>query len=163
MKFKYVGKKDRETAFSEATGIVWEPGAEHDIADKAIAKRMLAHPDVFEPVALAEKQAAAPAEGAGLSTIVTTGATEPAAITSGTQEQAAKPQQDPENPPAGELVMMTKAGPLNLSTLDKAQLHQLAKDEGLDIHPNAKAETVAKRLAETFPVPAATTAAEGAE
>jgi hypothetical protein len=154
MKFKYVGKKERETAFSEATGIVWEPGSEHDIADKAVAKRMLAHPDVFEPVALAD--AAPAAEGDGLSAVATTTATKPADA----------PPQEPQAPAEADkpaaLVMMTKAGPLDLSTLDKAQLHQLAKDEGVDIHPNAKAETVAKRLAEMFPVPAAH-AAEGAE
>lgn len=158
MKFKYVGKKDRETAFSESTGIVWEPGSEHDIADKAVAKRMLAHPDVFEPVALAAATAAPAAEGAGLSAVATT-ATEPV------KPAAAQPQ-EPQAPAAAdkpaELVMMTEAGPLNLSVLDKAQLHQLAKELGVDIHPNAKSETVAKRLAEMFPVPAAP-AAEGAE
>lgn len=156
MKFKYVGKKERETAFSEVTGVVWEPGSEHDIADKAVAKRMLAHPDVFEPVALAD--AAPAAEGDGLSAVATT-ATEPV------KPAAAQPQ-DPQAPADTDkpeaLAMMTKAGPLDLSTLDKAQLHQLAKDEGVDIHPNAKAETVAKRLAEMFPVPTAP-AAEGAE
>ena len=158
MKFKYVGKKDRETAFSEATGIVWEPGSEHDIADKAIAKRMLAHPDVFEPVALAD---AAPAiDGAGLSSIASAPAsTEPVKPAAAQPQEPQAPADD--DKPAS-LVMMTKAGPLDLSTLDKAKLHQLAKDEGVDIHPNAKAETVAKRLAEMFPVPAAP-AAEGAE
>ena len=163
MKIKYVGKKDREAAFSEVTGIVWEPGSEHDITDKAIAKRMLAHPDVFEPAALAAKQDTAPAEDAGLSAIAPTSSTEPTGSTPSNQEQAPKPPEDKENAPAGELVMMTKAGPLNLSALDKEQLQQLAKDEGLDIHPNTKAENIAKRLAETFPVPANSAPAEGAE
>lgn len=159
MKFKYVGKKERETAFSEVTGIVWEPGAEHEIKDPALSKRMLSHPDVFEPVELATAPAAPAAEGAGLSDVVIPAGTESAAITNAPQPQEPQDQTEAEKP--AELVMMTEAGPLNLSVLDKAQLHQLAKELGVDIHPNAKAETVAKRLAEMFPVPAP--AAEGAE
>lgn len=50
MKIKYVGvKDDGETAFSGETRIaVWFAGDEHDIADEALAERMLRHPDVFE-------------------------------------------------------------------------------------------------------------------
>lgn len=162
MKFKYVGKKERETAFSEVTGIVWEPGSEHEIKDPALSKRMLEHPDVFEPVELATAPATPAAEGDGLSDVVIPSGPEGAAITNAPkpQEQQEPQDQTGADKPA-ELVMMTEAGPLNLSVLDKAQLHQLAKELGVDIHPNAKAETVAKRLAEMFPVPAP--AAEGAE
>jgi hypothetical protein len=68
------------------------------------------------------------------------------------QQLQTQEQQLPEDDKPAALVMMTKAGPLDLSGMDKADLHRLAKDEGIDIHPNAKAETVAKRLAEMFPV-----------
>jgi hypothetical protein len=47
MKLKYVGLKDRETAFSDVTGIVWEQGKSEEIKDEELAKRMLNHPDVF--------------------------------------------------------------------------------------------------------------------
>jgi hypothetical protein len=47
MKIKYVGLKDEETAFSHKTGIVWTPGAVHEVADKAMCVQMLQHPDVF--------------------------------------------------------------------------------------------------------------------
>jgi len=45
----YVGKKQREDAFREETGIVWEPGAIHDIARPETAAKLLKHPDVFWP------------------------------------------------------------------------------------------------------------------
>lgn len=50
IRIKYVGVKDRETAFSDVTGIVWLPGSAHEVDDK-MAQTMLGHPDVF---ALAE-------------------------------------------------------------------------------------------------------------
>lgn len=48
MKIKYVGlKQDGETAFADKTGITWMPGDSREIADAALCKRMLQHPDVF--------------------------------------------------------------------------------------------------------------------
>lgn len=140
MKFKYVGKKERETAFSEATGIVWEPGAEHEVADAALCKRMLSHPDVFEAVALV------------------------------VQAEPVKPEPDqPDQPdaPAEQGLsdatkadkptsyrMQTAEGELLLDALDAETLHKLAKDSGIKVHPNAGAKTVAAKLAEAFPVKA---------
>ena len=143
MKIKYVGKKDVETAFSAESGITWTPGAEHDIANVALCKRMLNHPDVFEIVEGVQKPAATSTEGAqGLSDVVSKPEA-PAADTKPT-EGAAK------------LLMQTAAGALDLSLLSKDDLHALAKEQGLSIHPNAKAETVAAKLAEAFPVAAST-------
>jgi hypothetical protein len=45
-KIKYVGKKPEESAFSELTGIVWAPGASHEVPDEHAA-RLLQHTDVF--------------------------------------------------------------------------------------------------------------------
>lgn len=49
MKIKYVGLKiDGETAFAKECGIErWLPGDAREVADPQLAKRMLAHPDVF--------------------------------------------------------------------------------------------------------------------
>lgn len=42
----YVGAKESEDAFRDATGIVWFPGSVHAI-EQDVASRMLKHPDVF--------------------------------------------------------------------------------------------------------------------
>ena len=140
MKIKYVGKKDAETAFAVETGITWAPGAEHEISNLSLCKRMLNHPDVFEAVA-EEQKPVAPDQ-----------AHNPATSTEGGQglSDAGKSEVKPEAPV--KLLMQTTAGLLDLTLLDKDQLHALAKEQGLSIHPNAKAETVAAKLAEAFPV-----------
>lgn len=146
MKIKYVGKKEVETAFSNETGIIWTPGSEHDINDVAMCKRMLNHPDVFEHVEEEQKPAASTEGGKGLSD---------APVKTEAPATETKPTEGP-----AKLQMQTAAGALDLSLLDKDQLHALAKEQGLSVHHNAKAETVAAKLAEAFPVPAAST--EGA-
>lgn len=57
----YIGKKQREDAFKDETGITWSPGEVHDIADAALAARMLSHPDVFVREDDAQRAAQAPA------------------------------------------------------------------------------------------------------
>lgn len=46
IKIAYVGKKQREDAFREETGIAWTPGLEQDVKHETAVK-MLKHPDVF--------------------------------------------------------------------------------------------------------------------
>lgn len=143
MKIKYVGKKECETAFSNETGITWEQGAVHDISNLALCKRMLNHPDVFEHVE-EEQKPIAPVQGPNTD--------------GGAGLSDAKPKADAqtgdEKPTEGaaKLLMQTTAGVLDLALLDKDQLHALAKEQNLSIHPNAKAETVAAKLAAAFPV-----------
>lgn len=150
MKIKYVGKKDAETAFSAETGITWTPGAEHDIPSLSLCKRMLNHPDVFEPVV--EEQAPA----AETSTEGAKG------LSDAPNKTEAPAGDDKPAEGAAKLLMQTTAGVLDLSLLTKDQLHALAKEQGMSIHPNAKAETVAAKLAETFPVAAeGSTSTEG--
>lgn len=110
MKLKYVGLKERETAFQPETGVEWGPGIEHDIKDEALCARMLKHPDVF---AVADETA-----------------------------------------PTEALFMQTAAGVLDLSKLTRDELHALAKESNITVHHKAKAETVAAKLAEAFPVKA---------
>ena len=143
MKIKYVGKKEAETAFSAESGITWTPGAEHDIANVSLCKRMLNHPDVFEQVAEEQKPAASTEGGKGLSD---------APVKPEAQAAENKPTEGHAKP-----LMQTTAGVLDLSLLSKDELHALAKEQGMSIHPNAKAETVAAKLAETFPVAATST------
>lgn len=120
MKIKYVGLKERETAFQSETGVEWGPGIEHDIKDEALCARMLKHSDVF---AVADE-------------------TEP---DSGTNTETA---------PTEALFMQTAAGVLDLSNLTRDELHALAKESNITVHHKAKAETVAAKLAEAFPVKA---------
>lgn len=47
VRIAYIGKKQHEDAFKEDTGIVWSPGEAHEIANPAVAAKMLGHPDVF--------------------------------------------------------------------------------------------------------------------
>lgn len=120
MKLKYVGLKERETAFQSETGVEWWPGIEHDIKDEALCARMLKHPDVF---AVADE-------------------TEPDSDTNPDTEQTKA------------LFMQTAAGVLDLSKLTRDELHALAKESNITVHHKAKAETVAAKLAEAFPVKA---------
>lgn len=66
-------------------------------------------------------------------------------------KEDSKPAEGNDKP---KLLMQTTAGVIDLSLLDKDQLHALAKEQGLTIGGNAKAETVASKLAEAFPVKA---------
>lgn len=56
MKIKYVGLKQKCTAFLAETGITWTQGSAYDV-DDAMAARMLKHPDIF---ASAEDEMPAP-------------------------------------------------------------------------------------------------------
>lgn len=132
MKIKYVGLKQFESAFSNETGVTWAPGAVHDIKDVALAARMLKHPDVFAvaDTASAERPPAPPAPPP--------------------DETGNVPGAD--DAPRAKWIMRTDDGkPLVLDALDRDTLHKLADEAGLKIHANAKAETVAARLAEAFP------------
>ena len=145
MKIKYVGLKDFEDAFSGETGKTWGPGVEHDIEDLALCKRMLNHPDVF-----------AMADGAPVKEPAT-----PPAAPSGAEGQPGEkaPQTDDngnvpgaDDAPRAKWIMRTDNGkPLVLDTLDRDTLHKLAEEAGLQVRANARAETVAERLAEAFP------------
>lgn len=130
MKIKYVGLKDEETAFSPETGITWVPGASHEIS-AAIAKRMLAHPDVFAE----DTGDAAPA------TVVKTAAPAPTPV-----------------PPAGEppkFVIGTPDGPLVLDNLDRDELWGMANEAGLKPHPKLGEAKLRAMLIERFPLQAA--------
>lgn len=130
MKLKYVGLKNEETAFSPETGITWTPGSSHDVAD-LIAKRMLAHPDVF---ALDEsKGKAAPAA-----------APAPADPPAGTDGESAEP----------EFVIATSEGPLTLDGMDRDTLVALAKEAGLKHHHNAGIDKLRALLMAAFPLKA---------
>lgn len=126
MKIKYVGLKDEETAFSPETGITWVPGASHEVS-AAIAKRMLAHPDVFAE----DTGDAAPA------TVVKTAAPAPTPV-----------------PPAGgppKFVIGTPDGPLVLDGMDRETLLALAKEADLKPHPNTGVDKLRAILIERFP------------
>ncbi len=60
MRLKYVGAKGSEAKFVEKTGIVWTPGASHDVAE-GMAAHMLKHPDVWAPDDLPAQAPAPPA------------------------------------------------------------------------------------------------------
>jgi hypothetical protein len=139
MKIKYVGLKDSEDAFSGLTGVTWGPGVEHEIADAALAARMLQHPDVF---ALAETPQADESD-----------------------EPDEQPEDQPEEPtselPADEdkpvkphFLMQTEEGPLVLDFLDKETLKQLAKEADIAVG-NSGPDKIRQKLAEAFPVEAA--------
>lgn len=121
MKIKYVGLKlDGETAFAREAGITaWMPGDSIEISNPGVAHRMLQHPDVF--------------------------AVDEAETTS------KKPAKGNETPPvAGGLTLapgaLVKAAKVDLDTMDKADLHALAKERGIKVHHAAGAETVRKAL-----------------
>lgn len=134
MKLKYVGLKDEETAFSPETGITWTPGSSHDVAD-LIAKRMLAHPDVF---ALDESKGKAAA------------ATAPVAAPA----PAAPPAGSEGDPVAPEFVIATSEGPLVLDAMDRDTLVALAKEAGLKHHHNAGIDKLRALLMAAFPLKA---------
>lgn len=155
MKFKYVGKKQQETAFFDKTGIVWTPDAVHDVANLETGKAMLKHPDVFEPVEEAPTLGLADAAKPPAPPAPPPEETPPAqegqpADSSQTDETGNVPGAD--DAPRAKWIMRTDDGkPLVLDALDRDTLHKLADEAGLKIHANAKAETVAARLAEAFP------------
>ena len=123
----YVGNKPEETAFFHDTGgIVWVPDAVHPVADH-IAARMLEHPDVF---ALAKES-----DGPGL------GKTKAAADT--------KP---PEDKVPGPVSTITVDGSVvNLDALEQPELHALAKELKVKVHPQAGAVKVRAALLTAFP------------
>ena len=135
MKLKYVGLKDEETAFSPETGITWTPGSSHEVPDN-LAKRMLAHPDVFA------LDAAKPAPGKAA-----------------TQAPPPPPPPPASSAPAvnevkGEFVIGAPDGPLVLDGMDRDTLMALALESGLKPHPNTGAAKLMAALVEAFPVKA---------
>lgn len=132
MKIKYVGLKDEETAFSPETGITWYPGSSHEIPGP-IAKRMLAHPDVFE----------VDAEDAAVKATVSL-----------TPSPAPAPAPAPSAPPpadAPRFVMGTPDGPLVLDAMERDDLVALAKQAGVAHHVNLGAEKLRALLVDKFP------------
>lgn len=134
MKLTYVGTKSNgSTAFKAQTGITWFSGDSHDIKDDVAAK-MLKHPDVFK---LAEAFPAA--QEPKVPSVDTTGMT----LAAGSKVEApAKPAH----------VLHYQDGTTKvLDGLEKEELHALAKQLEVKVHPNAGAATVAAKLAEAFP------------
>lgn len=135
MKLKYVGLKDEETAFSPETGITWTPGSSHEVPDN-LAKRMLAHPDVFA-----------------------LDAAKPAPVKAATQAPPPPPPPPASSAPAvnevkGEFVIGAPDGPLVLDGMDRDTLMALALESGLKPHPNTGAAKLMAALVEAFPVKA---------
>ena len=119
MKIKYVGlKTDGETAFARDAGITaWLPGDSLEISNPAVANRMLQHPDVFA------------VDGSKTAKVV---ASDPVLVTNAAMSLA----------PGAQVAALG----VNLADLDKAALHDLAKQRGVKVHHAAGAETVRKAL-----------------
>lgn len=127
MKIKYVGlKEDGEAAFSNETQITWLPGSVQDVP-LAIAQRMLKHPDVFavdnEPLTGEQIKPLGLADAKAF---------------------------DPVQPP--NKIQLADDTFLKLDGLDKATLHAVAKENGVDVHHNAGADKVIAALVAAFPV-----------
>jgi hypothetical protein len=131
MRLKYIGlKEDGETAFSHLSGIDrWMQGDENEVKDD-VAKRMLLHPDVF---ALAGESSEPAVNTVDPSTItLAPGAT----VSEGTTNQA---------------FITVDGQAVDLSGLDKAQLHDLAKRLDVEVHHASGAAKVIEALQAAFP------------
>ena len=128
-KIKYVGLKERETAFSVETSIVWTPDAVESVDLKHVAL-MLKHPDVFAlvdaPVGLADAKS-----------------TEPPAPPVNAPTDKGKLVQWA-NTPDGEMVV--------LSDMSREELHALAKAHGVKVHHTSGASKVIEALQAAFAV-----------
>lgn len=134
MKIAYVGVKlDGETAFSDKTGITWMPDDAFEVAND-VATKMLQHPDVF---AKDEGKAAAKTDD----TKDTSGIT----LSAGTKV-------DPTDKTVSVLHYQDGTTKV-LDGLEKEELHALAKQLEVKVHPNAGAANVAAKLLEAFPAP----------
>lgn len=130
-KIKYIGLKERETAFSVETSIVWTPDTVESVDLKHV-EAMLKHPDVFAladaPVGLADAKPVA-------------------VLPDGTGNESAPPANKPSTQisiPDGPLVEM--------SHLDKAGLQALAKAHGVTFHHSHGAPKLIELLQAAFPV-----------
>ena len=134
MKIAYVGVKlDGETAFTDKTGITWMPGDSFEVADD-VATKMLQHPDVF-------------AKDEGKATAKTDDTTDTSGITlmpGGKVEPTDKP---------ASVLHLADGTTKDLAGMEKADLHILAKELGVTVHPNAGAATVVAKILEAFPAP----------
>ncbi len=128
MKIKYVGLKEEETAFSPESGIVWNPGSSHEVPD-GLARRMLAHPDVFA----VDEGKRAPAK------------------TETTPPPPPAPPEQRATPPKGEFVISAPDGPLVLDGLERDVLWNLANEAGLKPHVNLGIPKLQALLMERFP------------
>lgn len=128
-KIRYVGLKERETAFESITGVTWNAGEVQDIDTKHV-EAMLKHPDVF---ALADADVAAdgPANSVG---------------TTADNDKIADPGTDTQwaTAPDGEYLL--------LSDMSKEQLHECAKKYGVAVHPKCGAPKVIEALQAAFAV-----------
>lgn len=147
MKIKYVGLKERETAFQHESGFEWGPGVVHDIKDADLAARMLKHPDVFDFADAAVKEPVAPS----LSDAVVVTPVEDTAPEATTKEATTEVTEDAPQKP--QYVMQTEEGPLVLDFLDKDTLKKLAKESDISVG-NSGADTIRQKLADAFPVKA---------
>jgi hypothetical protein len=148
MKLQYVGCKPFEDAFKSETGVTWAPGVSHEIADPAIAARMLKHPDVFAAADEAKAPAQAPAQDPAPAPEP---AKEPEQITEAPQADETGNVPNAEDQPKAEFIMKTENGPLALDALDKDTLKQLAKEAGISVG-NSGADKIRAKLVEAFPV-----------
>lgn len=128
-KIKYVGLKERETAFSVETSIVWTPGAVESVDLKHV-EAMLKHPDVF---ALAD----AP-QAMGLADV-----------------QPVKADETPKT--IGEVPAKTDRIPADalspdLTAMSREELHALAKARGVKVHHTSGAAKVIEALQAPHPI-----------
>lgn len=119
-KIKYVGLKERETAFSVETSIVWTPGAVESVDLKHVAT-MLKHPDVF---ALADEPASM-------------GLADKAPAKASVKTETTAAAVDETEQPA-------------LDTMSREELHALAKARGIKVHHTSGAAKVIEALQDAF-------------
>ena len=136
MKIQYVGlKEDGETAFGAMTGIErWMPGDVHEVKDD-FAKRMLQHPDVFARYEEAATQKGDGGQQApvGLGVTLAPGATVP----------------NPGTPLTGASITV-EGQVIDLSGMDKDQLHDLAKRLDIAVHHASGPAKVIEALQAAF-------------
>jgi hypothetical protein len=140
MKIKYVGAKtDGETAFIHLTGLTWLPGDSFEV-DNKIAPRLLAHPDVFEQdtgqvaAVVVSPVVIAPVAGAIDPTTLT--------LTPGATVESIKPA----------AITLADGTSKVIGGLTKEELHELAKELGVKVHPASGAPKVTEALLAAFPV-----------
>jgi hypothetical protein len=153
---EYVGLKDRRADTVAGTGVVWYGQGDVRAVPAEAWKKMSRHPDIWrladekaQPAAKAKK----PAEQQPDQPPEVLGVPEdekPAQEASGlTPEQwLSLSAEDREDFVKAHAAEQDKPGKVDLEALDREQLHALAKECGVRVHPNAGADTVRAKLAE---------------
>jgi hypothetical protein len=131
VKIQYVGLKEGgETAFSNESGIdLWMPGDVHEVKD-GVAKRMLQHPDVFAPAGEVTEPVVASTVDPSTITLA------PGATVADGEAKGAS--------------ITVEGQVVDLSGLDKAQLHELAKRLDVEVHHASGAAKVIEALQAAF-------------